>query len=318
MQFLQALFKQFWRAKIEPSQRCRILELPDEIILIIANHLALYDKFILFHTCRTMLRLMSCPWEREFLRQSSTEKIDCLLGIAHHKPDRWVCASCCKLHVVNLLDHPLVAKTPPCVGRSRLGPLSKYNLEHHHIQLALKLSRLGVNRSYLKKLLAPCTNTLKNAGSRYNYTAQPKVIEDRFVLFEKMTIGSTRGPLSQQDMEEGFIMICPHLALPRSYRRCFQPVVQDLCPSTALDEATTLALNSPGLEMQGRCEFCPTDYTVLFTNSQQELTFNTWHDFGTSGPASSPFWSSQVWIGKDHQPLGRSLGEIRNLYLNSP
>lgn len=270
MKLLRALCKMFSRGKISTSitKGWPITEFPEEVILLIVDYLALHDKYLLSQTCRTMRRLMACDWEQELLDRTTPQKIEFLLGIAYSNPDRWVCAKCFRLHAVDIFDHPLDRRAPACVGRSRCGPMGRYYLEHHHIQLALKLSRLGVNQSHLDKLLASCTHILEEWTTVYTYTAQPKIIGGRFVLSEKMTIENTHSPISQRDLEQGFIMFCPHLALPRSYRPTLQSIVKDLCPSTILDTATTLALSVPGLEIQGHCNWCPTDFTILFAKSQ--------------------------------------------------
>ncbi|KAH6610840.1 hypothetical protein Trco_000860 [Trichoderma cornu-damae] len=269
-----------------------------------------------------MRRIMSWPWQQDLRRCPISQRLEFLTGIAYVEPHSWACVHCHKLHAVDVLDHPSVQRYLPCLVKSRRGPLGKYYLEHHHIQLALKLSRMGVNRPYLKKLLASSSTTLReNRSTVYTHTARPKIAGERFLLFEKISIGNDHGTLSRRDMQEGFIMLCPHQALPRSYLPTLQSIVRELCPSTALDDAARLALASPGREVQGHCRWCPTDFSVLFPSSRRELIFNVWHDFGTYGSGLNPYWSSQVWSDQyRRQPpiFNRPLGQSRNLYINAP
>jgi hypothetical protein len=269
-----------------------------------------------------MRRLVSCDWENYFRCRPTVETIDFLTGLAYTMPDHWACGNCCKLHAVDQFDFPSGWGSPLCVERARCGPRARgrYNLDHHHIQLALKLSHLGANEPYLKNLLDSHTHDLLEAS--IIYTAHPKIVKGRFVLFENVVIRNDDGPISRQDIEKGFIMVCPHLALPRSFSPpSHQWLIQWLRPSAALDDITTLALNYPGQEKHGHCIWCPTDYSVIFSKSLKELTFNAWHDFGAYGSALNPYWSSQVWPGQNRQQnrrFDRVLGESRDLYINGP
>lgn len=321
--FLKALFGQ-WLMVLSFATKTKphpiLVDLPDELILMITDHLALEDKFLLSHTCRAMYRQLSCQWTQRFNRLSPSEKADFLLAIAYHRADRWFCANCCALHATNMRDGPLTRNARACVKQSRRGPLGLYFLEHHHVQLAVKLTRLRADRAYLARLVCPSSTTLESSTSVFTYFSKPKVVAGRFVLFEKMAIISTSGPLARSDVEEVAIMICPHSALSGSYPPHQRSVARYLCPSKELDKTTARALKLPGQEMHGGCEHCPTDFSVLFAASHKELHFCVWHDFGTYGPPSDPYWSSQVWTDQpqDDAPiLRRTLGSSRDLYLSS-
>jgi hypothetical protein len=291
------------------------------MVLMIASHLAILDRYLLSQTCQTMRRIVSCEWEQELCHESTAEKLHFLTRVAYSKPDRWVCAKCCKLHAVDIRDSPSALRAPHCLGlRSRSDRYyNSYHLEHHHIQLALKLSRLGVNRPYLESLLAPRARISRWVDTEYTHAAQPKVIEERFVLYETITITNLHGPISQCDLERALVVLCPHLALPRSFEPSLR--AQDLYVSTLLDEATTAASEAPGIEIKGCCKWCPTDFSVFAAIWGQELTFRAWHDFGTYSSILSPYWCTQEWPGhrgRQDPIFDRTPGESRNLYVNSP
>lgn len=323
LQSLYAWYHRFFSRPAPAAAKCPIVELPAELILCITGHLAAHDKFLLSHTCRAMQRLASCDWNEYLRSRSPTERNDFLLGLAYSTPNHWACESCGRLHAIDWCDFPLWRTSPSCVQPTDSGARTwaRYNLEHHHIQLALKLSRRGANRSHLKRLLATHYNVMACSGVTFSYYAYPKIVEGHFLLFERILVGDGHRRVSYPRPQQSLIAICPHLTVVNN-PVCYRWLIEGLRLTTELDQSMALAVCNSGKEIHGHCKWCPTDYSVIFSRKNGQLVFNAWHDFGAYGSISSPHWSSQVWRqggGHDQRStqFDRVPGECRAAYINA-
>jgi hypothetical protein len=135
----------YWRHDQKPA----ILQLPLDILLLITDNLTLHDKFLLSHTCKALRQVLLRDWDIELSQLSFEHQIGFWVGLAYTLPNRWVCLKCCKLHPINTSDVPAAFmlskyRTVPCSLKSSRGIENKqYSVQHYHIQLALKLLRLG-------------------------------------------------------------------------------------------------------------------------------------------------------------------------------
>jgi hypothetical protein len=322
IQSLYPLFKWFLQTRALAATKCPLLELPDELILCITGHLAPHDKFLLSQTCRAMQRLASRDWNEYLCSRTPSERNEFFVALAHGTPNHWACENCGRLHAIDRFDLPSNRRLPPCVQPTDIGARvwANYYLEHHHIQLALKLSGRKINRSYLKKLLITHHYSTTSPDLTISYLARPKIVEGHFLLCEKIAVGGGFDRVTYSRMAEISITLCPHLAIlksPFDYRRS----VHWLYQTTRLYQTMARAIRNHGIEIQGSCEWCPTDYSVIYVKRIGQLTLSAWHDFGAYGSVSDPHWSSQM---EDHQgqfhrvsaPFNRELGGCRAAYLS--
>lgn len=137
----------------------RLEKLPLEIFLLIANELPLESKFILSQTCRRARFNLHRDWRAELERLACDRdaQLRFLSAIARDLPDHLACEYCVRLHKVNSGCVPTrhkssickVSEPRICVDTYRDGGLEGegYHLSHIHVQLALKYSRLGEERT---------------------------------------------------------------------------------------------------------------------------------------------------------------------------
>lgn len=305
--------------------KTHILDLPAEVILLITDQLDRHDQFFLSQTCRPLRRLVGCDWEREMDRLSMAEKLDFWTGLAYNLPDRWACADCCRLHAVDSSDTPRAPRAP-CHPHLSRGIGKHYSIQHYHIQLALKYHRLGKShQKQLGRLMAPYAShsslgsTLKKA-----YTAEPKIVNGRFVLREEWVFRDRIGRIPRQVLNYYCVMLCPHLLLsPIRPRSGDVPpsrwASQILCPAMEFEQLVTAAFHAPGVDVYGSCHRCPTDYAILCTDPRT-ISFRAWHDFGSHGSSQDLSWRAHVWTSENTPTGGLTLhhvpGSIRDLFLN--
>lgn len=329
LKLLHAFYKRFFRkpapmALAAPAVlKSPILELPDELVLCIVDHLAIYDQFLLSHTCRTMQRLLFRDWNAYLRSRTPAERNDFLIAVAYGMPNHWACENCGRLHGIDRLDFPSQKKLPRCVRPTNNGARlwARYYLEYHHIQLALKLSGRGVNESYLQSLLTARHFTSYRVEMTITYIAMPKIVQGHFLLYEKAVFGDGCCRATYSSIQQSWINVCPHLAMmhsPLDYRR----MVAWLHQTAELYRAVSQAMLDYGQEVHRHCRWCATDYSLLYHQHDGRLILNAWHDFGPYGSVSNPHWSSQALKQNDDAyPLPprfiRMPGAARDAYGNN-
>ncbi|KAK5988843.1 hypothetical protein PT974_10339 [Cladobotryum mycophilum] len=297
------------------------LDLPYDIILLILDCLALHDQFRLSHTCRAIQNIASRDWEQELQRCTKSERVEFWTGLAYTMPRHWVCAECCKLHIINPVDTPTKARIWPC-GIPLNWTMDRYLLLHQHVQLALKFSYLGVNQEHLARMLATCTiRSRATSGpipTTIFYTVRPKIIRKHFCLFKTWVFTNPRDPVSLDDMGDYALLPCPHLTLPDKEDDF---LVRRGIIYGAFKNKATLAMAFPGREMHGSCRSCPTDFSFLVDPTLRQVTCKAWYDFGTYGSPLDRYWTSQVMTDKNDYMsallFDREPGSSRALYLSS-
>lgn len=271
-----------------------ILKLPDEILLEIIDHLALHDEFLLSQTCRTFRRLTQRNWRLDFPQFSYPTQINFWTGLAYVLPNHWICGPCCKLHVINRWDRPEVnALAPPCQQQYDLNFDAIYPLRHTHVQLALKLTRMGsVNQSYLEYIMSPFTTEKTSSPYhrlRLTYYATPKVVAERFLLQVKREFRDSIAAVFPTELR--LEHICPHMIImpsePQINRQRSQILGLD-----GLSKDVHFAFASFGREFTGHCKRCPTDYTVLAHPGM--VTIYSWHDLGSHRSPYSQQWTVHI------------------------
>ncbi|KAL7811047.1 hypothetical protein V8C44DRAFT_331719, partial [Trichoderma aethiopicum] len=223
-----------------------------------------------------------------------------------------------------------------------------FQIQHHHIQLALKLSRRGdVHQKYLAGLMSTYiypTHSLKRFNQ--SYVAEPRIINGQFLLHERWnlsTVTSTAPALFSE--ESGFwFQVCSHLQLYDSKLETCRNQKMSIVRARAISEHLTqrelmamfreatliedeieLALESPGRWRFNSCMRCHTDFGVMTTPDKRTAIIQAWHNFGVEGSPMDANWRAHV----DHAyytafecffrnaHLHRQPGSIRDLYYES-
>ncbi|PKK53183.1 hypothetical protein CI102_1598 [Trichoderma harzianum] len=265
-----------------------MLQVPLEIIYLIADNLCLSDKVYLSQTCTALRRIMFCDWKQAASKLSREDRFAFWEGIAHQSTNHWACQRCCKLHLVN--DNTLKTigdNCPPC-GFQLHSPLNLggCHIDHHHVQFALKLARLGnMEQKHLETMMRPnitiCPHLCLRGGLNYSRA------EKRKVSATIQTQSWTTTPRVITDLEDGI----------------------------------DLAIKIPGQWVFISCPRCPTDCGIIVSEGNKEAIIQSWYDLGTEGPHSAVRWGVHVsagiyddWIDQGMK-VDYTHGSIRALWL---
>jgi hypothetical protein len=315
-----------------------ILQLPLEIIMLITDCLALHDKFLLSQTCKTFRRIALRDWKVEVSQLSLRDEVGFWSGLAYSFPSHWACPKCRKLHRINTSEIPTVfipkKRLTLCnldLSRGRFAERG-YSIQYHHIQFALKLSRLGnIHQQYLAALMK--TYTYASASFlvplRKSYTAEPKILNNRYILREQWSISNIMNashPLPQDNRLH--LPVCPHLRIicggitfSRKCKNVFGRLAGTRNAITKLEDGVESALESPGQWKSISCPRCPTDCDIRISTDKKSAIIRAYHDFGTEGSPMDIGWRIHVETRsfKDWLEQGPSLdyphGSIRELWL---
>ncbi|KAK1471611.1 hypothetical protein CCUS01_06095 [Colletotrichum cuscutae] len=285
------------------------LKLPNEMLFHIISFLELHDQFILRQTCKDMQILLQKDWRLLFTRLAVSQKLDFLAGLAFTSPNHWVCGGCHLLHRIDTNDIPwhLLRTCPYDTNRACF--LSRFDIRESHVQLALKLMRLktAANQEYLKKIMSPFTfEYAPSPGqkTKTSFHAAPKVIADRFILYTQRALSYPQGLGVWQVSER----ICRHIGGSES----------GVGPPTEFGKAIKLAVNQPGIEVNGHCSRCLIDYSIILGPGPDRLTIRAWYDYGSYKSPNDKSWTAPVYGTSNTYSPGpkvyRDSGSIRMLY----
>ncbi|RYP66803.1 hypothetical protein DL771_007601 [Monosporascus sp. 5C6A] len=326
---LPTVFRSLWkRARGEQNPDNAFLQLPLELICLVAEYLTPVDLALFSQTCRSLRATLQGHSNAAHL--SRTEYFAYLAGRARGLPEKWVCGRCMALHPIVKRDTPASIY---CMSSCPLGWVTRsldsnlyrgvrtdarlryrqIRIDHHHVQLALKYTRLQSRKynSYLQALMAP-HHDLRFGPSvviplKTHYSAYPKVVAGddgnlRFLLLSTWRYHKGRKYISLRNM--GYQIICPHLEL----NHCTSPHLRgDPCHvlEAAVEEA--LKARGDGQERTGACPRCATDFSVQLT---EYLNLHVWQDFGPEGSPIDIAWKSQS--------AGRGLDGVENWRSTGP
>ncbi|KAL7953133.1 hypothetical protein V8C34DRAFT_318434 [Trichoderma compactum] len=316
-------------------RRCAILELPNELLMAIMDHLPQHSQMLISQTCRRFQAITHTNLPAQTYRpDTSEERLLYLSRRARSLPDRWVCTECIKLHRINVSDTPANSLHALWVFKCRNGLeyYGKYGfrLIHRHLQLTLKYTRLNKlepkYENYLKSLIAPYHTYLRPNDLDINkvkrkYSVYPKVVNGRYLLHTVWRYYQAKGPISMQSM--GYILICPHR---EGHSPTDTPVgffAGHISPDTQAEANGAVTIDpSQGLyvcierafrllhtEVCSSCIYCTTDFSVRA--SHKEVVVSVWQDFGGEDTAFSPEWSALVF---KLRCVHYHYGSVRKLY----
>ena len=221
-------------------------DLPLDILYSICDELPISAKTLISRTCRVTWYML----RSECSRQLKEDRFNTLTDLGNVLPDHYHCTRCDKLHPVEASDIPDLTdwyrRHHSCHLQGQmldhLRPHYYYAISFHHIQLALKYSRMKEKHQDCRR------NTLQSfeigpVGSPVikTFTAKPKVVNARLILLATYVL--YKGPL-QDAVEEDlyrYIVFCPHQHFcvdPRS-RNSLAAILQEAVMGTALCKITT-------------------------------------------------------------------------------
>jgi hypothetical protein len=305
-----------------PKQRpdCYILNLPDEILAIIVNHLSAYARAIVSLTCsafRNFVRMYSS------IRFTRTQYLLYLYALGRPNPDVYVCDECCRFHQVCEDDTPFLpfsSLEQDCEKDIRTACTSRPLWpEHRHLQLAFKYARLQKNNSlepsynsHLQELLRPYYGIQINSNTPGLTTtitvwAAPRIIGGKY-LMKYMWQYENSTSLELEEADRPFVttglIICEHQTIPnandfepwilraRNERTFWNMNYPKHIPYRPfeLDNAAHKAFNggAGNPEVVGSCPHCPTDFAVEACAGRARVT--AWYDFGAEGSHWVPEW----------------------------
>ncbi|OTA08297.1 hypothetical protein A9Z42_0092010 [Trichoderma parareesei] len=325
----------------EPSAQrdltSRLLNLPVELVIAIAAQVPRPDQILASQTCRALRNILcdSVLSGDDHLPEnlSMEERTEFLLHLSRGSPCQWVCEECTELHWAYMHDtpaKPLSEGYLPCFfpgyGQRQdlnLHSIYGFKLNHRHVQLALKHTRLAateaLDTTYLQKLLQPYQKQIRSRYTRKHlvdaeFSAHPKVVDGRFLV--KTTFDFREGYDKVCREYLGTVALCGHQIIQasdvRNWRGQLSDSHNDLHPLYALLITVRAAFQSPGREFCGRCEFCGTDFSVKAT--PERVTVRAWKDFGPEGTTYDPYWRSHLSRVFSTRTACRMAGSIRELY----
>lgn len=204
---LQVYGKMPWPLKllVTPAveQTSAFLDLPIDILCIICDQLPLSAKILLSHTCKAMWYMLCSECSFQLKALVREDRFNTLTELGNLLPDNYHCIKCNILHPVEPDDIPDMTNwyrrrrhscRTPSQMFDHVHPQRFYAVLFHHVQLALKYSRM-------KEMHQDCrTNILQSfeirpAGSPIikTFAAKPKVVNDRFILLATYVLYA--GPL---------------------------------------------------------------------------------------------------------------------------
>ncbi|KAI0968813.1 hypothetical protein F4678DRAFT_481677 [Xylaria arbuscula] len=316
-----------WRRK-QQSPSTHILQLPVELILCISDFLDPSDRVLFSMACNSLRLIL----KKYITKLSRTEYLSYLTAYARDKHE-WVCEKCMGLHPMEPLDTPAAeSDKSSCPHRSpwlRWDTRLWYNqirLDHRHIQLSLKLTRLQTDDAYVQALLAPYHDEdfdyRANAQVKIFYSAYPKIVSHNgnltFLLLSTWQFLKMKGEgtLSYHDLR--YLPICPHVAISPLHMSCPNE------PNYELQGALKKVFETQGNKQEhtGACLYCATDFSVQL-KSPQVLDLHVWQNLGPEGSPRDLAWEAHcVGFGLDGVPnswgwdrtLYHEQGAIRELY----
>lgn len=300
----------------QPSPLCPLTQVPAEVILLVTDILPPTSQMIFAQTSRRLwaishryvkhrkLKLnLECAGTKMSLgRDKHLEYLTCLV---RGDPKLWLCDSCRRVRHVT--DHVLARKDDGCCVRSaRSVSFPELELQYHHVQLALKASRIGDGdpacQNQLRHLLAPHHSTQWCPNPQDDLTVLPRIVAGKFLILCTWNYaqGDPDTPVTLESV--GGVSVCVHLTANGDPYAKGDPTL-----ASAVDAAMAMP---DGGEVCGSCPMCATDFAV--EASARHMRLRCWRNLGAEGSPQDPEWRAQVdSITKERN---RQPGRVRELY----
>ncbi|EFX04848.1 hypothetical protein CMQ_5110 [Grosmannia clavigera kw1407] len=274
---------------VSPTEKPELLTLPPNIFCRVCDYLPWSAKELMSRTCTLMRQRLHKACKMVVGGMNREEHILYQNDISKTLPLHVVCADCARLHRATLGDVPIVCYRSPnrtCPAKLMALPRAPflcigYCLEYHHVQLALKLRRLGLFPDHVNRIMQPyyLRNSDQNTYTSIEAFIRPILTvhesQPSFLVFkavEFIEFGATyTTSLSPGTLQ--CLTICPHSSLasrdPASMR------------SNAIYQAIADARMGLFTRRNYSCALCPTDVSVHTLPGR--LRIYAWHDFGQEG-----------------------------------
>lgn len=308
--------------KTSKAPRDLLLSLHLDIFEELVDHLPLQSLLFLSQTCSSLRNVLRRHLWLRALRVSDRELLECLTVAAQACPDAWACQQCIAIHDVDYRDTP--HRRALACRRLHYTPLlsgpqeGSYELHHHHVQLALKYSRLEhptrEQTEYLQQLLAPHTsewfriNPDCAGGNRLSatYTVTPRIVKERYV--RKCTWNLSGQHIWSFHDKIGGIALCCHLRTTPMPGTESGRVARHR-HSSQLDTVISYAIESDRIAASGHCYYCALDFRVTVTLQGKGLMVEAWQDLGPEGSVYEANWRAMAWDSRRYsivQHIGRN------------
>ena len=317
----------------DSDRACYLLELPAELILDMIDCLRPIDLYLLSQTCRTLRAILNKHTSATIL--SKAERFLYLTHCSRENPEKWVCGTCIAYHPVFMADiakspQGLQSSCPYAQRRSRRIARTfhvQIGIEHRHVQLALKYTRLHERKynSRIRALLAPHND--RDFTSDISFSSRPRVVKDydgnlRYLVFIKWRQYDIKRMASQSNASWA-LPVCSHIKmdsyLPAASYRQASYLLQTPPNLTALLQCAVERALQDKNKYFGWCSHCATDFEVQ--NLGECLELHVWRDLGTEdsllgtvlnttdGRMEAPDYMDYATNGPYYNP-----GTIRKLY----
>ena len=221
---LQVYAKLLWPLRflyVKPAveQTSAFLHLPIDIICMICDQLPLSAKILLSQTCKAMWYMLPSQCSVRSKALVPEDRFNTLAELGNFLPDNYHCITCKRLHPVRPDDIPDLTnwyrRRHVCFTRNlesdHLRPQKSYAVFFHHVQLALKYSRMKEKHQDCRKNILQKFE-MRPVGSPIlkTFSAKPRVVNARFILL--MTYVLYAGPLRDAATTDykKYLQFCPH------------------------------------------------------------------------------------------------------------
>ncbi|KAI8960772.1 hypothetical protein F5Y11DRAFT_367189 [Daldinia sp. FL1419] len=301
--------------------RSRLLKLPVELIHIIADQVPLVDRGIFALTCRSLRATIARPSVHEF---TACQCLDYLSRIARDLPDEWgdtpatpwrfTCPSPWDQWCKKVYNQP-----------SRLDS-RLIQIDHRHIQLALKYTRLKYHsyQLYLRELLKEHRDTAFPTHPPphgqpnildVEYVATPNIVKDsdgNFRYLLKSTWDYRKAAMEISLVTVGDLKLCPHFHVLGHLRDTSTGLLK------AIQTVWKEIINSKKNRYKLFCRRCATDTTI--TILPEHISVCIYQDFGIKGSPGHINWEKNLANPRlnhpaaERRPMFKNYGSIRKLY----
>ena len=278
------------------EQTSAFLDLPFDVLCRMCDELPLCAKILLSHTCKAMWYLLCSKCSSQLKAMVWDDRFHTLTELGNLLPDDYHCIKCNILHPVEPDDVPNLTNwyrrrhqcRTPSQMFDHLRPQYSYAVSFHHVQLALKYSRMKEQHQDCRtNILQTCEIRPVNSPVIKTFAAKPKVINARFILLATYVLYA--GPLrdaAKRDYDK-YIMFCPHhyFGLGTGPGHSFAAILQEAVVAAANMQDQHTRLFS--------CDRCPTDYSIMVEDD--EAVVKAWHDLGNGFFVKDPSWQSHLY-----------------------
>lgn len=306
-----------------------LLELPLEVFLCIADVLPLHAWALLSQTCRALRSTLPPHDLRAKLRRlPRSQRMAFYAGLAHVFPDYLACLRCCRLHRVDDEDTPRrpgytrndCPNARSCTYHAYNRTWPHYNLNHNHVQLALKYTRQP--DAYLRDLVVPYYTYGRRGDIIVATRGIPKIVAGRFFLESIITFWHTRGDcIDVHSALECTTFLCRH-ETPCLLAERWAAVAAH--SGFRLDEWAV-----KGVDKLAACMSCRADIRMVLTKDR--WSFRCWQDLGSEEETGHAVMARRYaindsyynWLDEDvshmRQPrVRRAPGSVERLYKSQP